>query len=292
MITANANRFCSLAKSRATFREAGPARVRVDNMHMAIVEIETRANVGILTLNNPAKRNALSHALIDELLAGLKTLGEGSVRAVVVRATKGSKVFSAGHDVTELPKNGRDPLAYNDPLRRVVRAFEEHAAPILAMIEGSVWGGACELIVACDFAVCTPETTFAITPAKLGVPYNISGLLNFLNSVPLAMVKEMLFTAAPISAERALNAGLVNHVLPIDELEALTFSLAEQIARNSPLVISCMKEELRIISNAAPMSPDTFERIQGLRRASYDSADYQEGIKAFMERRSPKFEGR
>lgn len=257
-----------------------------------MVEREIREQVGILTLNNSAKRNALSHTLIDALLDGLNALAEARVRAVILRAAKGSKVFSAGHDVTELPKNGRDPLAYNDPLRRVVRAFEEHPAPIIAMIEGSVWGGACELVVACDFAVCTPETTFAITPAKLGVPYNISGLLNFLNSVPLAMVKEMVFTAAPISAERAFNAGLVNHVLSIDELETLTFSLADQIARNSPLVVSCMKEELRIISNAAPMSPDTFERIQGLRRASYDSADYQEGIRAFMERRPPKFQGK
>jgi methylmalonyl-CoA decarboxylase len=257
-----------------------------------LVEREIREQVGVLTLSNPAKRNALSHALIDELMSGLKALSEAKVRAIVLRAAKGSKVFSAGHDVTELPKNGRDPLAYNDPLRRVVRAFEEHPAPIIAMIEGSVWGGACELVVACDFAVCTPETTFAITPAKLGVPYNISGLLNFLNSVPLAIVKEMLFTAAPISAERALNAGLVNHVLPVEELEALTFTMAEQIAHNSPLVVSCMKEELRIISNASPMSPDTFERIQGLRRASYDSADYQEGIKAFMERRPPRFQGK
>jgi methylmalonyl-CoA decarboxylase len=259
---------------------------------MGVVEKETRDQIGILTLNNPAKRNALSHALIDDLLEGLESFAQSKVRAIVLRSTRGSKVFSAGHDVTELPKNGRDPLAYNDPLRRVVRVFEAHPCPVIAMIEGSVWGGACELVVACDFAVCTPETTFAITPAKLGVPYNISGLLNFLNSVPLAIVKEMVFTAAPISAERALNAGLVNHVAPIDELEKLTFAMADQIARNSPLVVSCMKEELRIISNASPMSPDTFERIQGLRRASYDSADYQEGIRAFMERRPPVFHGK
>ncbi len=259
---------------------------------MSLVEREIRDRVGILTLNNPPKRNALSHNLIDALLDGLTALGEASVRAVILRAYKGAKVFSAGHDVTELPKNGRDPLAYNDPLRRVVRSFEAHPCPVIAMIEGTVWGGACELVVACDFAVCTPEATFAITPAKLGVPYNISGLLNFLNSAPLSTVKEMLFTAAPISADRALRCGLVNHVAEIDELEALTFRIADQITHVSPLVVSCMKEELRIISNASPMSPDTFERIQGLRRSSYDSADYQEGIRAFMERRPPVFHGK
>lgn len=259
---------------------------------MPLVTTELRGTIGILTMTHTAKRNALSSELIEQLIQGLESLRQQAARVVVIRAPAGVNVWSAGHDVSELPKNGRDPLAYSDPLRRAVRALEAHPSPVIAMIEGSVWGGACEIVIACDFAICAEDTTFAITPAKLGVPYNISGLLNFLNSAPMPAVKELIFTAAPVPAERALRIGLINHVVPRTQLEELTFNICEQITLVSPLVLSCMKEELRIISNAAPLSPDTFERIQGLRRTCYDSKDYQEGIKAFMEKRPPVFTGK
>jgi len=83
---------------------------------------------------------------------------------VVIRAAAGSRVFSAGHDVHELPTNGRDPLTYNDPLRKVIRNVETYPAPIIAMVEGSVWGGACELVLSCDLVVAASGVTFALTP--------------------------------------------------------------------------------------------------------------------------------
>ena len=82
----------------------------------------------------------------------------------------------------ELPTNGRDPLTYDDPVRRVIRMIELFPAPVIAMVEGSVWGGACELVMSCDMIVASDDSTFAVTPAKLGMPYNISGVQNFLNT--------------------------------------------------------------------------------------------------------------
>jgi methylmalonyl-CoA decarboxylase len=102
----------------------------------------------------------------------------------------------------------------------------------------------------------------------------------------------MLFTAQPISAQRAAQVGLVNQVVPGDRLEEATMTLAAQIARNSPLVISLLKEQLRVLSESTPLNPNIFERIQSLRRQIYDSADYQEGIRSFFERRPPQFHGR
>ena len=191
----------------------------------------------------------------------------------------------------ELPTNGRDPLTYHDPLRQAVRAIKETSTPVLAMVEGSVWGGACELVMSCDLVVAAEGATFALTPAKLGVPYDIAGVLNFMQSVSLPVVKEMLFTAQPMPAERALRVGIVNRVVPAEGLEGATAELAVQMTRNSPLVIALLKEELRVLAGAAALNPDAFERIQGLRRRIYDSADYQEGIRSFFERRAPRFEG-
>ena len=156
---------------------------------------------------------------------------------------------------------------------------------MLAMVEGSVWGGACELVFACDLIVTAPSACFAVTPARLGVPYSVSGMLTFMNACSLRIAKEMAFTAKPMSAERAERLGIVNHNVSADQFKSFTYDLARQIAENAPLAVSVMKEQLRMLSGAHAMSPRRFERVQGLRRVVYDSDDYAEGIRAFREKR-------
>jgi methylmalonyl-CoA decarboxylase len=182
-------------------------------------------------------------------------------------------------------------LTYNDPLRQVVRRIETHPVPVIAMVDGSVWGGACELVLSCDLVVASMEATFALTPARLGVPYNLSGILNFIKVADMHFVKEMLFTSRAVPAGRMAAYGVVNAVVPSEELEGTTADLASDIAASSPLVLRIMKEELRVLSNAHPLTPESYERIQSLRREVYDSDDYQEGIRAFLEKRRPVFHG-
>jgi methylmalonyl-CoA decarboxylase len=254
------------------------------------VAVDIRDSVAWLTLDSPPV-NALSVSLIDALSAALDANQPPDIRVIVIRAARGARVFSAGHDVRELPTNGRDPLTYNDPLRTVVRRIEAHPAPVIAMIEGSVWGGACELVLSCDLVVAAAEATFALTPARLGVPYNLSGTLNLMKVADMHFVKEMLFTARPVPAGRMAAYGVVNAVVPVEELEQTTASLAADIASASPLVHRIMKEELRVLANAHPLTPEAYERIQALRREVYDSDDYQEGVRAFLEKRRPVFRG-
>jgi len=258
---------------------------------MPFVQIQVRGPIGVITLDHPAKRNALSKALVDEIMQALADFRARRLRAVVLRAAAGAKVWSAGHDVDELPASRRDPLGWDDPLRYLIREIETFPAPLIAMIEGTVWGGACETVLAGDLIIATPEATFAVTPARLGVPYNIAGVLTFLNAGNLRIGKEMAFTAKPISAERAERLGMINYVVPNAELEAFTFDLASTVSENAPLSIAVMKEQMRILAGAHPMSPQGFERVQGLRRLVYDSHDYQEGIRAFKEKRKPVFRG-
>ena len=259
---------------------------------MSLVQTALEGTVGTIVLDNARKRNALSRQLVDGIVESLGQFSEKKVRAVVLRAGPGAKVWSAGHDVSELPEGRRDPLGWDDPLRYLVRAIEEYPAPIIAMIEGGVWGGACEVALACDLIVATPEAVFAVTPARLGVPYNVSGMLTFLNACSLRIVKEMAFTAKPISAERAVNLGIINHMASVEEIDSFTYNLAREISDNAPLSIAVMKEQLRMLAGAHPMSPRRFERVQGLRRVVYDSDDYAEGIRAFREKRKPRFVGR
>ena len=229
--------------------------------------------------------------LAEALIGALETFAENRVRAVILRARPGVKIWSAGHDVDELPAGHRDPLGWYDPLRRLIRAIENHRAPVIAMIEGGVWAATRPGRMACDIIVAAPNATFALTPAKLGVPYNVSGMLDVPSSGSIRIIKEMAFTARPISAERAL-VGLINHLVPLEELETFTYALAGDIVVNAPLSIAVMKEELRILAGAHPISPQGLERVQGLgRRIVYDSADYVEGVAAFKEKRKPVYRG-
>ena len=259
---------------------------------MAFILTEKRDSTGIITLNHAEKRNALSETLIEEITSALEGFRALEIRAVVLRAQPGIKVWSAGHDVNELPLRGRDPLGWNDPLRILIRSIQEFPAPVIGMIEGSVWGGACEVAMACDILIATPDAAFAITPAKLGVPYNLGGLMTLINMIPLPIVKEMLFAAQPLPADQALNLGIINYIKANDEIESFVFDMAQRIANNSPLSISSMKDSLRLLSSAHAVTPDLFEKIQGMRRIVYDSEDYQEGIRAFREKRKPRFMGK
>lgn len=258
---------------------------------MSLVRTEIRDHIGTITLDNTRKRNALSRALVDDLVHALDGMQDMGVRVVVLRAPAGSTVWSAGHDVNELPVSGRDPLAYDDALLVSIRKIQYLPIPVIAMIEGAVWGGACDLAFSCDILVGCPTTCFTMTPAKIGVPYNVSGILHFMNILPINVVREMFFTALPMKAEAAYRLGVLNDLVPVEEIEAFTYDKAAVIARNGPLSIAAIKEQIRLLSMAHPLTPNMFELIQGLRRRVYDSSDYREGIQSFMEKRPPVFTG-
>ncbi len=259
---------------------------------MAFVERALREKTGILTFNRPDKKNSLNRELMQELMDGVDALAAQGARVLVLRAAPGTEVWSAGHDINDLPEPRRDPLAYFDTLETLLRKVQDCPLPVIAMVEGSVWGGACDLCFACDILLAARGSTFAMTPAKIGIPYNASGLIHFTNLIGLNKAKEMFFTAQPVPAEDAWNSGFVNHVLPASELDAFTMKMAATIAANAPLAVRALKAEFRLLMRGHGIDAETAERIQAIRREVYDSGDYAEGIRAFREKRPPRFEGK
>ena len=255
------------------------------------VQADVVGQVGIITLGDRDKRNAIGAEMASRVIAALESLRARQVRAIVLRAAPGMDVWSAGHDIGELPAGQRDPLGYDDPLEELIRAVRTFPAPVVAMVHGTVWGGALDLVLSCDLAVADETASFAITPANLGLPYNMTGLLHFHGRLPINVIKEMFFTAAPIDARKASQWLLINHLVPWDRLESFTLELAATMATKSPLAIAVIKEQLRVLSDYQPIAAQVYERVQGLRRQAYDSSDYREGLEAFAQKRQPIFRG-
>ena len=247
---------------------------------------------GILRLNRDDKRNCLNRELMGELGAGLDTLVADGALSIILRAAPGAKVWSAGHDINEIPEPRRDPLGYFDALETLLRKVQDCPVPVIALVEGSVWGGACDLCCSCDMIIAARGATFAMTPAKIGIPYNASGLIHFTNLIGVNKAKEMFFTAQPVGANDAWNNGFVNHVVDPAELESFTMKMAEAIAGNAPLAVQSLKAEFRLLTRGHHIDAETAEEIQAIRRKVYDSEDYAEGIRAFKEKRKPRFQGR
>lgn len=259
---------------------------------MSLLRIEASEHVTTLIISNAQQRNALSSVLLHELIDAFISAEARAVRAIIIRAEAGVTTWSAGHDINELPSEGTDPLTWSNPLEELLRTIRRIPFPVIAAVEGGVWGGACDLVLTCDLVVAMRTASFAITPVKLGVPYNTAGVAHFVSGLPLNVAKEMFFTANPLTAEQMAAFGVVNRLASSEpELTSEANVLANRIATLAPLAIGAIKAEMTALTDVSPLTNSTFEDLTSRRNATWRSDDYREGVAAFNERRTPTFTG-
>ena len=269
----------------------------------AVVEMEVHGFIGIITMCNESKRNALSQKVCDDLSGLMDRCCCAGVRVVILRASPGVKVWSSGHDVRDFKRvdgsnaqsfgksKFQDPLSCEDSFVRLLDRIRNLPVPVIGSIEGTVWGGATDICACCDVLIATPQTTFAVTPAKIGLPYNHSGMSHFIQVMPLHIVKWMFFSGEPITADQALQNGFVNEIVPVERLEKRTQEMANIIANRAPLVVHLLKRQLLCMSPAPTLTPEVFEELHEKRKKTWCSNDMEEGVQAFFSKRPPQFRG-
>ncbi len=260
-----------------------------------MINISYDNRICTLIICNSDSLNTLGSDLCNDMISAIHNAYKKECVGIVIKAKCSSRgVWSAGHNINEISTQGDDPLSHSNPMEILLRTIQDIPIPVIAYVSGSVWGGACDLCLSCDMIVAVETATFAITPAKIGIPYNASGIMHFINQLGINKAREMFFTAQPITAREAENVGLLNHVAPSDELEKLTEDrILNPLRRNSILSISAIKRQFRLLSRAASsLSPENFEMINSWRERVYRSTDFKEGINSFLEKRQPNYKGK
>jgi enoyl-CoA hydratase/carnithine racemase len=256
--------------------------------------LEKDGPIGWITFNQPEKRNAVSQEMWQRMPEYVADLASDSAIRVVILRGAGDAAFVAGADISQF-KDRRRNAADEEEYRRISGAGQESLArlqkPLVAMIQGFCIGGGVSIAITCDLRIAADDARFGIPAARLGLGYHYRGMEKLMSLIGPAYTKELFFTArTDFTAQDALRMGLVNQVVPKADLERFTRDYALTMSRNAPLTLRSAKASVDQLLR--PDAQRDFAMLDRLIKDCFDSEDYQEGVRAFSEKRRPQFQGR
>jgi enoyl-CoA hydratase len=249
--------------------------------------------VGVITFNNPEKRNAMSLDMWEGLGHALVELRDDAEVRVVILAGAGDKAFVSGADISQFEKNRHNAQASEEYAKKSAaqRALlADYPKPIIACIRGFCLGGGMQVAMSADIRIASDNSQFGIPAAKLGIAYGYDGLKNLVSLVGPSWARLIMYTGMKIDAAEAVRIGLVDRVVPDAGLWDATMEIARTISGNAPLAIQAAKITIAQVLKD-PDKRDT-DAIKAIGTACMDSEDFREGRTAFMEKRKPRFKGR
>ena len=249
--------------------------------------------VGVITFNNPGKRNAMSLDMWEGLGHALVELRDDPAVRVVIMVGAGDKAFVSGADISQFEKTRHNAAASEEYSKKSAaqRALlADYPKPIIACIRGFCLGGGMQVAMLADIRIASDNSQFGIPAAKLGIAYGYDGLKHLVSLVGPSWARLLMYTGMRIDSAEALRIGLVERLFPIDELWGETMTIAQTISENAPLAIKAAK--ITIAQVLKDESQRDLEAIKAIGHACMDSADFREGRQAFMEKRKPQFTGK
>lgn len=254
----------------------------------SFVKFDIDNKLGLITIDNPEKKNAFTPKMIKEIINFIDSIEENAEITCILLKSSNDKIFSSGYDISSIKEDYNDN---NHPLIQITQRIKESSKIFIAAISGHIFGGALEIAICCDFRFFSKSAIFCIPPARLGIPYSYSGIKNFINCIGISNTRRIFITADKFDSKDAINMGIANFLSESENTINDAIDLCKKISTNAPLSLKLFKKSINSFEKSQIQKQEDFDEIKDLINKIQNSDDFIEGREAFNQKRNPNFKG-